>query len=125
MVIARSPPTSSRRTCNCCRNIRKRGLWAGRSSTAVRVCLVRQPVLRKHGKPTTLRQVVPLLFFLAMTALVIAGAWLRQPAVAGALPLAYGAAMVGLGISLVRRRGWLVASLVPVAVVTMHLAYAA
>ena len=42
----------------------------------------RIPVLRKHGKPTTLRQVVPLLFFLAMTALVIAGAWLRQPAVA-------------------------------------------
>ena len=42
----------------------------------------RIPVLRKHKKPTTVRQVVPLLFFLALAGLAIAGVWLRQPLIA-------------------------------------------
>jgi succinoglycan biosynthesis protein ExoA len=84
----------------------------------------RIPVMRKHKKPTTLRQVVPVLFFIASAALLIAGVWLRQPLVAVTLPVVYSAAMLWLGMSLIRRRGWLIASLVPVAVVTMHLAYA-
>ena len=54
----------------------------------------------------------------------MAGVWLRQPLVAVGLPVAYGSGMLLLGISLIQRSGWLVASLVPVAVVTMHLAYA-
>jgi succinoglycan biosynthesis protein ExoA len=84
----------------------------------------RIPVLRKHKKPTTVRQVVPLLFFLAVVALAIAGVWLRQPLIAVALPAVYGAAMLLLAISLIPREGWLVAGMVPVAVVTMHIAYA-
>jgi succinoglycan biosynthesis protein ExoA len=84
----------------------------------------RIPVIRKHKKPTTLRQMVPLLFFLTLLALLIAGVWLRQPLVAVALPSAYLAAMLLLSLSVVPRHGWLIASLVPVAVVTMHVAYA-
>jgi succinoglycan biosynthesis protein ExoA len=84
----------------------------------------RIPVLRKHKRPTTVRQLVPLLFFAAVLALAIAGVWLRHPMIAAGLPIVYGTAMVGLGVSFVRHQGWLVASLVPVAVITMHLAYA-
>ena len=71
-----------------------------------------------------MRQVVPLLFFLAMAVSFAAGLWLRQPVVALALPVAYASVMLFLGVSLIRRSGVRVASLVPVAVVTMHLAYA-
>ena len=49
----------------------------------------RIPVVRKHKKPTTLRQIVPPLFFLAMFVLAVVGAWLRQPLVALALPAIY------------------------------------
>lgn len=84
----------------------------------------RIPVMRKHRQPTTLRQVVPLLFYLGMAALFIAGVWLRQPLLSVAMPLAYTAAMVLLGVSLIPRKGLLTAGLVPVAVVAMHSAYA-
>lgn len=84
----------------------------------------RIPVMRKHKKPTTVRQIVPLLFFTAMLAFALAGIWLGQPLVAAALPVAYAGAMILLGASMVSRHGLLVASLVPVTVVTMHVAYA-
>jgi succinoglycan biosynthesis protein ExoA len=85
----------------------------------------RIPVLRKHKRPTTVRQMIPLLFFLALAALFVVGVWLDQPLIAAALPVGYSGAMMWLGLSYIRSSGWLVASLVPVAVVTMHLAYAA
>lgn len=84
----------------------------------------RIPVIRKHKKPTTLRQIVPLLFFLVSSALLVAGVWLGQPLMAVALPGIYLTAMLVLGLSLVPRRGLLIASLVPAAVATMHVAYA-
>jgi GT2 family glycosyltransferase len=84
----------------------------------------RIPVMRKHKKPTTLRQVIPLLFFTAVVTLLIAGTWAGQPLIAGALPIAYAGAMALLGASVLPRQRLGVASLVPVAVVTMHLAYA-
>ncbi len=84
----------------------------------------RIPVIRKHKKPTTLRQVVPPLFFLTMFVLVLVGIWLRQPLVALALPAAYATALVAVGISVVPRKGLAVAALVPLALATMHLAYA-
>ncbi|MEX2113424.1 MAG: glycosyltransferase family 2 protein [Pirellulales bacterium] len=85
----------------------------------------RIPVIRKHKKPTTLRQVVPPLFFLTMLALVVLGIWLRQPLVALTLPAVYVAALVAIGASLVPRKGLAVAALVPLALATMHVAYAA
>jgi glycosyltransferase involved in cell wall biosynthesis len=85
----------------------------------------RIPVLRKHKKPTTVRQIVPLLFFALVVALFAVGLWLREPLVAVALPAAYAAGLLLLGASLVPRLGVRAASLVPIAVLTMHVAYAA
>jgi succinoglycan biosynthesis protein ExoA len=84
----------------------------------------RIPVIRKHKKPTTLRQVVPPLFFLAMFALLIVGIWLRQPLVALALPAIYLAALTAIAISVIPRKGLIVASMVPLALATIHFAYA-
>jgi glycosyltransferase involved in cell wall biosynthesis len=84
----------------------------------------RIPVMRKHGKPTTVRQVIPLLFFVAMTLTSGAGLWLDQPLMAMAMPAVYTAAMLALGVSVAPRAGFRVASLVPAAAITMHVAYA-
>jgi succinoglycan biosynthesis protein ExoA len=83
----------------------------------------RIPVIRKHKRPTTLRQVVPPLFFLLMAALLIAGAVLRQPVLALALPAAYVAALLLIGAAMIPRLGLAVASLVPLALGTIHVAY--
>jgi GT2 family glycosyltransferase len=85
----------------------------------------RIPVMRKHGRPTTLRQVIPLLFFALLLVGGAAGLWLGRPGLALTLPSGYVAAMVALSLSLVARRGLRVAALVPVAIATMHIAYAA
>ena len=84
----------------------------------------RIPVVRKHKKPTTLRQMVPPLFFLTVFVLAVVGAWLRQPLVALALPAIYLLALIGVGISVVPRKGLAVGCLVPVALATIHFAYA-
>ena len=84
----------------------------------------RIPVIRKYGRPTTIRQIVPLAFFLAIALLLPIGAWLRQPVVAFALPTAYVGMMTIMAASLVRRHGLRIAALTPVAVLTMHFAYA-
>lgn len=85
----------------------------------------RIPVMRKHKKPTTVRQIVPLLFFLISAVLFVAGLWLGQPVVALALPGIYVAAMLLLGLSLIGRHGARVAGASVAAVVIMHVAYAA
>jgi succinoglycan biosynthesis protein ExoA len=84
----------------------------------------RIPVIKKHKKPTTLRQVVPPLFFLTMLVLLVVGIWLRQPWIALALPAIYLVALIAVAISVIPRKGLAVASLVPLAVATMHFAYA-
>jgi glycosyltransferase involved in cell wall biosynthesis len=82
------------------------------------------PVIRKHKKPTTLRQVIPPLFFLTMIVLAGVGIWLRQPLVALALPAVYLAALGLVAITIIPKKGVAVACLVPVALVTIHVAYA-
>jgi GT2 family glycosyltransferase len=84
----------------------------------------RIPVIRKHRRPTTKRQIVPPVFFLAMLVLLVAGLALKNPWVALALPATYAATLLLLGLSLVPRAGFPVGLLVPVAIATMHLAYA-
>ncbi len=84
----------------------------------------RIPVIRKHKRPTTLRQLVPPLFFLTMAVLAVVGIWLRQPAVALALPVIYVTALVLVGISIIPRKGLGVACVVPLALATIHIAYA-
>ena len=84
----------------------------------------RIPVVRKHKKPTTLRQIVPPLFYLAVIVLAAAGIWLKNPWIALALPAIYAAALIAVAISVVPRKGLRVACLVPLAIATMHFAYA-
>ncbi|HEX4143248.1 MAG TPA: glycosyltransferase family 2 protein [Pirellulales bacterium] len=84
----------------------------------------RIPVIRKHKKPTTPRQLVPPLFFLTMFVLLGLGAWLRQPLVALALPGIYLSALIAVGLSVIPRKGLAVGCLVPVALATIHFAYA-
>ena len=84
----------------------------------------RIPVLRKHRKPTTVRQIVPLLFFLAVTCL--RDGRRMAPAAVGRCGTT-GRLHLGPGVTwhfVHSRSGWIVASLVPVAMVTMHVAYA-
>ncbi len=85
----------------------------------------RIPVIRKHRRPTTLRQIVPPIFFAVMLVLLVVGIWLRQPVVALGLPVLYVVALVLIALPIVPRKGIAVASLVPVAMATMHFAYAA
>jgi hypothetical protein len=59
-----------------------------------------------------------------MIILAVVGVWLHQPLVALALPAIYLAALVAIAISVIPRKGILVACLVPVALVTIHVAYA-
>ena len=84
----------------------------------------RIPMIRKHKRPTTLRQFVPSLFFLAMFVLLIVGVWLWQPLVALALPVLYATALILIGLSVVPRTGPVVAGLLPLALFTMHFSYA-
>jgi glycosyltransferase involved in cell wall biosynthesis len=84
----------------------------------------RIPVIRKHKKPTTLRQVVPPLFFLSVIVLAAVGVWLRNPLVALALPAVYLGALVLIAVTIIPRKGLAVACLVPVALATIHFAYA-
>ncbi|HTU24595.1 MAG TPA: glycosyltransferase family 2 protein [Pirellulales bacterium] len=101
-----------------------RETWSKLFRQYIQYSFWRIPVVRKHKKPTTLRQVVPPLFFLTMFALLIAGIWLRQPWIALALPAVYAAALVCVGLSVIPRKGLAVGCLVPVALATIHFAYA-
>jgi hypothetical protein len=85
----------------------------------------RIPVIRKHKRPTTSRQVVPLFFFFMTAVLLAAGWWLKQVSLSLALPAGYASVLLLLGAGLVPSAGLRVGMLVPFAVATMHVAYAA
>jgi len=84
----------------------------------------RIPVIRKHRRPTSIRQLVPPVFFGTMLLLAIVGIWLRNPWIALALPVIYVVALVLIALPMVRKCGFAVASRVPLAMATMHFAYA-
>jgi succinoglycan biosynthesis protein ExoA len=83
----------------------------------------RIPVIEKHGRPTTVRQTVPSLFYLVCGLLAIAGAVTREPLVAAGLPGVYVLALLGAGAAAVRKNGVRVAVRVPFAIATLHAAY--
>ena len=85
----------------------------------------RIPMLRKHRRPTTARQLAPPAFFAVMAGGVVAGAWRRSPALALALPAGYLAALVAVGVRSRRDLDGAAALRVPLAVATLHGAYAA
>ena len=87
----------------------------------------RVAVLRKHRRPASLRQVVPPLFMSCMCAVAVLGqvlpGWWRLSA--AVLPVGYGATLLIVGASEVRKAGCRVACLFPVAAAIIHTAYAA
>lgn len=84
----------------------------------------RIPVLRKHKRPTTLRQIIPVLFYLAMVGLGGLGTYVGNMWLALALPFVYLTALLGVGLSLVPRLGLGIALRVPLAILVMHASYA-
>jgi glycosyltransferase involved in cell wall biosynthesis len=85
----------------------------------------RIPVMKKHRRPTTFRQIVPIIFFVLMLTTLLAGGLLRHPALAVAMPVAYLGGLVVAGLSMLPRHSVGVALLVPVALAVMHVCYAA
>jgi len=84
----------------------------------------RIPVIAKHRRPTTLRQVAPTLFYAACLVLAFAGWWRREPILALILPVAYVTALILAGAESVRRNELRVSACVPIAIATMHAGYA-
>lgn len=84
----------------------------------------RIPVIRKHRRPTTWRQLVPPLSYLASIVLLLMGVLLRQPIIALALPFSYALALIIAGIMLLPKTGVRIACRVPIAMAIMHLGYA-
>ena len=85
----------------------------------------RLPMLKKHGRPTTLRQLVPPLFYVAMAATAAVGFVSNRPLLGLAVPAAYGGALAAFGITSTRELDLRAAGLVPLAVVILHSSYAA
>jgi len=84
----------------------------------------RIPVMKKHQRPTTIRQVIPSLFYLTCICLLIVGLWFKQPIIALALPALYAAALVAVGLSVLPKVGFQIAYRVPLAIGTLHAGYA-
>jgi succinoglycan biosynthesis protein ExoA len=84
----------------------------------------RIPVVEKHGRPTSLRQMAPTLFYAACVVLALAGLWWREPLIAVILPTGYAIALLLAGADSVRGNDLRVSLWVPVAIATMHAGYA-
>ena len=84
----------------------------------------RIPVVEKHGRPTTLRQLVPTLFYAACVVLALAGFWWRAPLIAVILPVSYATALLLAGAATVPANDLRVSMYVPAAIATMHAGYA-
>jgi succinoglycan biosynthesis protein ExoA len=84
----------------------------------------RIPVIEKHRRPTTLRQMAPTLFYLACVVLAMTGLWWHKPLLAIILPIPYAIALILAGASSLRTNDLRVSSCVPLAIATMHAGYA-
>jgi glycosyltransferase involved in cell wall biosynthesis len=84
----------------------------------------RIPVIQKHRRPTTMRQMAPTLFYAACALLALAALWWRVPLLAVVLPASYATALALAGAGMVPKHGLRVSACVPVAIATMHAGYA-
>jgi glycosyltransferase involved in cell wall biosynthesis len=86
----------------------------------------RVAVLRKHRLPASIRQLIPIMFFLLMFVLFVAGLYLpgQWRLTAAALPLMYASILILTGLGIAKKRGILVGLTFPAAAATMHFAYA-
>jgi hypothetical protein len=84
----------------------------------------RIPVMSKHQRPTTVRQVVPTLFYSAVAVLAMIGFAWNEPLIAAILPALYGSALLGAAVASVAHLGIAAAPHLPLAMATMHAGYA-
>ena len=84
----------------------------------------RIPVMKKHQRPTTPRQLVPPLFFAVVLALLFCGILMGNLVVAAALPLLYVGALALVGLFTSVREGLPVGIRLPAAIAVMHVGYA-
>lgn len=84
----------------------------------------RLPVIRKHKQPTTMRQMIPSLFYLAMLAALLGGILLSNWWLAVSLPALYLGVVFAVGVAKIPELGANVALRMPLAIITMHAAYA-
>lgn len=80
--------------------------------------------LKKYKRPTTLRQIIPALFYISMTTLFLIGLLLKQLIIALCLPIIYGISLFIIGIYSSLKAGWAVAWRVPLAMGIIHAGYA-
>jgi succinoglycan biosynthesis protein ExoA len=84
----------------------------------------RIPVIAKHRRPTTLRQLAPTLFYALCLILAMMSWRSKQPLLAVMLPMGYALVLVYVGAAAARTKNLRVAAWVPVAIATMHAGYA-
>jgi hypothetical protein len=84
----------------------------------------RIPVMKKHQRPTTPRQLVPPLFFLLMFVLAVDGLIFKSLLLGLALPAAYMGMLLAAAAPVANREGIGVGIRLPVAIAVMHFAYA-
>jgi hypothetical protein len=84
----------------------------------------RIPVMLKHRQPTTLRQIVPSVFYLVMVAGLLIGVYQQSWLMALALPIVYSLILLGVGLSKIPSLGMSVGLQLPIAIATMHAGYA-
>lgn len=84
----------------------------------------RIPVMLKHRQPTTLRQIVPSLFYIAMILGALTGIAVSSWSIALALPVVYFTALTIVALRTVITHGPSIALRVPLAIMTMHAGYA-
>ena len=87
----------------------------------------RVAVLKKHHRPATIRQVVPILFFLLILVLLVSSLYLpgQWRLIGTALPVAYASILILSGVGIAKKHGPLIGLIFPIAAAIMHLAYAA
>jgi glycosyltransferase involved in cell wall biosynthesis len=83
----------------------------------------RIPVIEKHRRPTTWRQLVPTLFLSTCAVLGVVAALRGSIVVGVALPALYGAGLLLAAVGIARRASLSTVIQVPVAMATMHVAY--
>jgi hypothetical protein len=84
----------------------------------------RIPVLEKHQRPSTVRQLAPTLFYAACLGMALIGWWRHQPLLGMMLPAVYAGALLFAAAAIARRDDFRVSASVPVAIAAMHAGYA-
>lgn len=86
----------------------------------------RVAVLQKHRLPASLRQLIPVLFFSLMLAMLVSGLWLSGwwRLLGALLSIVYVLILLTAGVGIAVRQGIRIGLLFPIATATMHIAYA-